>query len=282
MNQKKENSMHPLVEAVLTSSTRIALLADIHGNSIALDSVLQDIEARGGVDEYWLLGDLVALGHDPVGVLERIIALKNAKFIRGNTDRLTSDFSQRWPLDEDARESPELLHRNTRVARSFAWTTGAVAVTGWLSWMRQLPLDMRRTLPDGTRVLAVHAAPGTDDGFGIHVMMSDQEVEVAIRGCEADLVFVGHTHFPFDRRVNPPVNGVRVINPGSVSNPLPPDLRASYVILTANEAGYEIEFIRVEFDRIAVIQAAKDVHQPSWEYIASFMEGRRKPDWMEE
>jgi predicted phosphodiesterase len=261
-----------------TSNSRIALLADIHGNSIALDCVLQDIEARGGVDEYWFLGDHVAIGHDPVGVLERITALKNAKFIRGNTDRLTTDFDQRWPLEENAGESTDLLLRNTRVARSFAWTTGAVAVTGWLPWLSQLPLDIRRTLTDGTRVLAVYASPGTDDGFGIHIMMSDQEVEETIRGCEADLIFVGHTHFPFDRRVD----GVRVINPGSVSNPLPPDLRACYVILTANEDGYEIEFRRVEFDREAVIQAVKEVHQPSWEYIASFMEGRRKPDWMKE
>lgn len=31
---------------------RIALLSDIHGNLIALDAVLTDIEAQGGVDAY--------------------------------------------------------------------------------------------------------------------------------------------------------------------------------------------------------------------------------------
>jgi len=36
---------------------RIALLADIHGNSLALEAVLKDIETRGGVDGYWILGD---------------------------------------------------------------------------------------------------------------------------------------------------------------------------------------------------------------------------------
>jgi hypothetical protein len=39
------------------SRMRIAFISDIHGNSIALDAVLADIEARGGVDAYWLLGD---------------------------------------------------------------------------------------------------------------------------------------------------------------------------------------------------------------------------------
>ena len=61
---------------------RIALLADIHGNSLALDAVLAHIQAQGGVDDYWVLGDLCAIGYDPVGVLERLSALPNAIFIR--------------------------------------------------------------------------------------------------------------------------------------------------------------------------------------------------------
>jgi predicted phosphodiesterase len=41
---------------------RIALLSDIHGNPVALDAVLADIEAQGGVDTYWILGDFSAMG----------------------------------------------------------------------------------------------------------------------------------------------------------------------------------------------------------------------------
>ena len=57
---------------------RIALLSDIHGNPLALDAVLADIEAQGGVDTYWLLGDFSSLGYDPVGVLERVTKLPHA------------------------------------------------------------------------------------------------------------------------------------------------------------------------------------------------------------
>ena len=45
------------------------ILSDMHGNPLALDAVLADIAAQGGVDETWVLGDLAALGYDPVGVL---------------------------------------------------------------------------------------------------------------------------------------------------------------------------------------------------------------------
>ena len=66
---------------------KIALMSDIHGNLIALDAVLSDILSTGGVDEYWIVGDHVAIGPDPNGVLERLKALPCASFTGGNTDR---------------------------------------------------------------------------------------------------------------------------------------------------------------------------------------------------
>ena len=61
---------------------RIALISDIHGNLLALEAVLADIAAQGGVDAYWILGDFSSLGYDPVGVLERVTQLQNALFSR--------------------------------------------------------------------------------------------------------------------------------------------------------------------------------------------------------
>ena len=66
---------------------RLAILSDIHGNPIALDAVLADIQSQGAVDAYWVLGDFAALGYDPVTPLEKVTALSHASFTRGNTDR---------------------------------------------------------------------------------------------------------------------------------------------------------------------------------------------------
>jgi predicted phosphodiesterase len=66
---------------------RLALLSDLHGNPIALEAVLADVERCGGADAYLVLGDIVAIGHDPVAVLERLVALPGVRFIQGNTDR---------------------------------------------------------------------------------------------------------------------------------------------------------------------------------------------------
>jgi predicted phosphodiesterase len=178
---------------------RIAILADIHGNLIALDNVLKDIDVSGGVEEYWLLGDYASIGPDPIGVLNRLTAL---------TDRYLVEDGQPWPQLSDVEQDPELLLLAFRIARSFAWTTGAVGATGWLPWLAELPLEMRLILPDGTRVLAIHSAPGTDDGFGIHPNMTDDELREHMTGVSADLILVGHTHAPFDRTID----RMRVVN----------------------------------------------------------------------
>ena len=44
-----------------------------------------------------------------------------------------------------------------------------------------------RTTPGGVRVLAVHAAPGTDDGEGVHPGRSTADLAVLLAGADADL-----------------------------------------------------------------------------------------------
>jgi hypothetical protein len=61
---------------------------------------------------------------------------------------------------------------------------------------------------------------------------------------------------------------VRVVNLGSVSNPWAPDLRASYVLLDADAAGYQIEHRRVAYDGAAVVAALRRVRHPSFRYLA--------------
>jgi predicted phosphodiesterase len=250
---------------------RIAILSDIHGNSVALRALLADVELCGGVDAYWVLGDLVALGPDPVGVLEQLSSLPNLRVVRGNTDRYVCTGDRPPPTLEQARADPDLLSVLTDVAGTFAWTLGAVTQAGWLQWLAGLPLELRMTLPDGTRVLGVHAVPGSDGepGIGIHPGLGKAELHALLLGCEADLILVGHTHVPMEDHVG----GKHIVNVGGVSNPLPPDLRASYAILTSSETGYQIEHRRVDYERAAVIRALEQMRHPGAGFIVRHMRG---------
>jgi predicted phosphodiesterase len=250
---------------------RVALLSDIHGNSLALEAVLADIERHGGADAFWILGDLVALGHDPVGVLERLSDLPNVRCTRGNTERYVCTGDRPPPTADDVKADPHLLPVLVEVAGTFAWTQGAITQAGWLEWLANLPVELRQVLPDGTRFLGVHAAPGTDGdpGIGIHPGLEEADLCALLRGCEADLICVGHTHWPMDVQVD----GRRIVNVGSVSNPLPPDLRASYVMLEALGSGHQVEHRRVDYDRDAVVAALRRTGHPGAGFIVKHMRG---------
>ena len=207
------------------------MFSDIHGNPIAFNAVLEDIAARGGVDGYCVLGDLVAIGYDPPGVLERLAALPNSHFVQGNTDRYVVTGQRPYPSLADIEADLRLLPRLVEVAHSFAWTQGYVSATGWFDWLARLPLEVRLELPGGLRILCVHVAPGQEDGAGLHPMLSDAELSEHVRQVSADLIVAGHTHRPIDRSVD----GIRVLNVGSVSNPHAADRRACYAILEATE-----------------------------------------------
>ena len=254
---------------------RIAVLSDIHGNPIALDAVLADIEANGGADEYLVLGDLVAIGYDPIAVLERLTALPGVRFVEGNTDRYVVAGDRPFPSIEDAAGDHTLLARLVEVAHTFAWTQGAITAAGWFDWLAALPAEQRLQLPDGTQVLGVHVAPGWSDGAGIHPKMTEDELRPLLAGVAADLVCVGHTHWPMDRRVA----GIRVINTGSVSNPVALDLRASYALIDARQSGYQVELRRVAYSCAAVIDAVERSRHPSGDFIISHFRGQRYPWW---
>ncbi|HEY3060623.1 MAG TPA: hypothetical protein VGL99_16820 [Chloroflexota bacterium] len=126
-------------------------------------------------------------------------------------------------------------------------------------------------MPDGRRLLAIHVAPGLDDGAGL----TDNELSAQVAAADAELVCVGHSQWPFDRRVD----GIRVINTGSVSNPLAMDLRASYATIDSSPSRLAVEHYRVAYNVQAVIEAIQRSRHPAGDFIISHFRGERFPAW---
>lgn len=246
---------------------RVAIFSDVHGNSMALDAVLTDID-QYHVDAYWFGGDAAALGFDPAGSIQRLDALPNLTAIRGNTDRYTmadTDEENRVFVRKAAAD-PEAALRSMKFGLGFVWTRGAVTATGYDRWLADLPVEQRCALPDSTRVLLVHASPGTDDGPGIQEGQSDEEVSALIAGANADLIVLGHTHIPLDRTVE----GCRVWNLGSISNPKTEDTRAMWTLLEADDAGYTLQRHYVTYDIGEMLVQLEAAHHPTEAAIRSF------------
>jgi predicted phosphodiesterase len=251
---------------------RVAVFSDIHGNVAALDAVLG--AARGdGIDEFWCLGDLVAHGPRPAEVVARLRGLAGLACVRGNTDRyvLTGDLrgiippidrprtTQDWQAFADARES-------------FAWTRGCLVASGQLEWLARLPAEQRVTLPDGSRALLVHSAPGRDDGPGLAPEQSDDALmRAGFTSGEADLILVGHTHVPSERDLP----GCRAVNPGPVSLPIRSDDQARWAVLDATDIGYAIEYRAVQYDLASVVDDLTRQWHPASGWLARKMTQRR-------
>lgn len=242
-------------------------MSDIHGNSTALDAVLADASGFD-VDSWWVLGDVVALGPNPVAVIESICSLREVTVIAGNTERYLVRGERPYPSLAEARADPSLIERLVEVAESFAWTRGAITAAGHFDWLSSLVSDVSMTLQDGTRVLGIHASPRSDDGPGIDTLVCDEDLAALLAGCDADVVIGGHTHDMTDRVVG----GIRAVNLGSIGNSHRVDSCATYALLHFDGDGHHLEQRVVDYDHGLELAALDRVHHPGAPYIRSFHE----------
>ena len=203
------------------------------------------------------------LDRSPCEWLKILSKLPNVRLIRGNTDRYVAFGDRPSPSIDEAQDNLELLDALVEVANTFSWTQGMLTAAGWLDWLRDLQLDMRCTLPDGTRFLGVHASPGRDDGSGIVPNMDTTELRSLLTDCRADLVCVGHTHRPSEQRID----GGHIVNLGAVSLSVTEDKHASYVLLDAQQDGYSLAHRSIAYNRAAVIDQLKRIGHPGRGYL---------------
>jgi putative phosphoesterase len=212
----------------------VAVLTDIHGNLPALEAVLADV-ALTDADLLMICGD-VASGPLPIETLEVLRALPRARFVRSNADRgLVTAFDgatlPKWPGPAVDWCASQLRREHRDFLASFS---------------EPVSVDV-----DGVgRVLFCHGSPRSDEEM-MTAETADSRLREFLSGVDGDVVVCGHTHMPFDRVVD----GVRIINPGSVGMPYG-DPGAFWALL-----GPGVEFRRTDYDREA---AAARIRRSPW------------------
>lgn len=88
---------------------KAAVLSDIHGNQIALDVVLQDIDrynilTEKPIEAYWCLGDTVGYGPKPRECLEKIRELTSVNILGNHEDYVIQLYN--WNLKEHGQDYP--------------------------------------------------------------------------------------------------------------------------------------------------------------------------------
>ena len=247
------------------------MVADIHGNSLALEAVLNDASGLA-VEKWWALGDLALFGPRPVEVMEILDGLPGIEYLSGNTDRYVVTAQQPAPHRDAATSAgnPELVARYATVAGAIGWSRGALAQGGMLDRLRRLPATVETTLPDGSRLLGLHASLARDDGDGINNAASDESLLDLLGECDAPVVVGGHTHDPTDRVVG----RIRALNPGSVGLPRRAG-EARWLVIDADEDGIEVDLRAVPYDVEGVVRDLHDRGYPNASYLAEVLTGAR-------
>jgi predicted phosphodiesterase len=207
---------------------RVAALSDVHGNIAALEVVLAEVE-RAGVDAIVVGGD-VGTGPFSTEVLRRLMGLADrAFFVRGNADReLVDAFDAGIAFDPDEDDPAR---------RSGAWSAARItrAERDFVAGFRdKVTLDVDGLGP----TLFCHGTPDSDTRM-LTSRTPDADLLRILAGVRERVVVCGHTHVQFDRTID----GVRVLNPGSVGMPYEGRRGAFWALL-----GPSVELRRTEYD----------------------------------
>jgi predicted phosphodiesterase len=219
--------------------TRLAVLADIHGNLPALQAVLQDLQPRR-IDQVIIAGDAISWAPFSAQVME-IIAREGWPVIRGNHEYYLLDFN--------TPRAPE----HWREYSLLPWMQRQLGAK-WRSVVATWPDTLSLRFPDAPRLRIVHGTPRSpwEPMYALH---SDEEIAAFLEGVDEHWVVAGHTHLMMDREVRAtPDKYWHLFNPGSVGVPLDGIQAASYLILEGSDVGWKPEFRRVGFDYDALYQ----------------------------
>ena len=195
---------------------RILVLADIHGNRAALDAV------RERYDACLFIGDLVDYGPEPAACVDWAKKHVSAG-VRGNHDHGVAQ-----NVEVQGAGGFRYLTAATRPP------TVAALNPCQRRYLAELPTTKMLSL-GGKRFLLVHATPR--DPMDEYAPADPAFWAPRLAGLSVDYVLCGHTHQPYVLTVN----GITVINPGSVGLPRDGNPQAAYAV---------IEDGRVELKRV--------------------------------
>ena len=235
----------------------VAVLADIHGNSWALDAVLADI-GRRSVKHIVNLGDCLYGPLDPTGVAERLASLKIST-VRGNQDRAL--------LEPVAKIAPDSTFEFVQSSLTVAHRT----------WLASLPATLRLD----EELFLCHGSPLSDEEYLLEevrpegvFLRSQAGLAAQISPLDCEVVLCAHSHVP---QVVWAAGRV-VVNPGSVGLPAYTDdlpfphamesgsPHARYALLTrgSSGSGWRVEQMAVPYDWSTTAEVARRHNRVDW------------------
>jgi putative phosphoesterase len=240
----------------LALTMKIALISDIHGNAVALETALADI-ARRGVDQIICLGDVLALGPQPHEVLAHLRAL-DCVCVMGNHDE---EFVH-----------PELMPApDDWPGKVINWCATQLNDAD-RAYLATFQPSLIIPLEGGRKMFCCHATPRSNQEF-LLATTPDNELEAMFAGYWAyDVIAFGHTHTQLLRLYRKSM----VVCVGSVGYPIArpwngrgDDVRVypwvEYTLIHSEGKHTGVEFCRLPMDIAAIKDVASRSTMPNLE-----------------
>lgn len=239
---------------------RVAVIADIHANCIALEAVLAHI-ATQSVDRIVCLGDVASMGPQPRETLARLRSLR-CPIVMGN-----GEAQLRAPIPATP-ETPERVHK---IIAIYHWCASILSQEDW-AFMQSFAPTITIPLGNDATLLCFHGSPQSYYDV-IRVTTPEDDLDWMLRDTTATVMAGGHTHQPFVRRYRERL----LLNPGCVGMSLrayrASALRrapwAEYATVTWEAGSVGIELHRTPVDAQAVEEAALRSGMPHAEWWAA-------------
>ena len=227
---------------------KIGIISDVHGNDIALKTVIENIKEEL-IEGVIFLGDLIAGGPNPKNTFDQLRELNVISWIKGNTD----------VIYQEAIDFNKLKNKDDiELSKYYLYALNEISFED-IEFILAKPM-IKSICIEGIEILCVHGSPrNITEKMGEEI---DENILVEmIEGISEKIIFCGHSHIPSMTKVNEKM----IVNVGSVGFPIDEDNSASYVILNINEQGYTLDFKRVEYDIEKIINDARSKDLPDLE-----------------
>ena len=229
---------------------RIGVISDPHGNLLALEAVLAELE-REELDGLVCLGD-VAVGPQPAETLARVRAL-GCPVVKGNWDD--------WFCEGIPPADHEIARKLVEIGEFWAAQLSAEE----LALMRGFAPTVELDLGGGETALCFHGSPSSNME-GIYSDTPDETLAQFLGDNRARVMLCGHTHLQMLRRFEQSV----IVNPGAVGLPFsdwaPHTIRiapwAEYGILEYDEGRLRLDLRRTTYDVDALLDLALESGMP--------------------
>lgn len=221
---------------------RLAIIADIHSNLEALESVLEQL-SREGVESILNLGDLVGYNASPGECLDLLRSRLDLINLAGNHDLAVLE-----------RERAQFF--NIIAYQALMWCREQLPPAE-LEFLRGLPLTLQTP-----GWWACHGTPSNPDTYIAYHFQGKRVLRDLSKGADVRVCFFGHTHrralwqrdirgkVALQELSQPKVSLSRdshyLINPGSVGQPRDGSPEAAYAVYDDEE--FSIHFKSVPYD----------------------------------